>query len=230
MIYSKQATLKIEDEGNYVFDLLLYPVSENPVTGTVEDKSGYDNDVSPIEEAKTDSSTDSFTLSYLPVTLMFLFLLGGGYKLSRKLNEIKGRRSQAGKSSTKGFLAKIFDKSPGFGVKLESGSTGEVASIKGSVIEPVGDSRVVPLIETAGNSEIETAALRKLPLSEDQLEILDVIRSRRGKISQKDLRRRLEYSEVKVSLLLSELEKRGLIKKLKHGRENIVVLTDEGRR
>ena len=161
---------------------------------------------------------------------MFLFLLGGGYKLSRKLNEIKGRRSQAGKSSTKGFLAKIFDKSPGFGVKLESGSTGEVASIKGSVIEPVGDSRVVPLIETAGNSEIETAALRKLPLSEDQLEILDVIRSRRGKISQKDLRRRLEYSEVKVSLLLSELEKRGLIKKLKHGRENIVVLTDEGRR
>ena len=230
VIYSKQATLKIEDEGNYVFDLLLYPVSENPVTGTVEDKSGYDNDASPIEEAKTDSSTDSFTLSYLPVTLMFLFLLGGGYKLSRKLNEIKGRRSQAGKSSTKGFLAKIFDKSPGFGVKLESGSTGEVASIKGSVIEPVGDSRVVPLIETAGNSEIETAALRKLPLSEDQLEILDVIRSRRGKISQKDLRRRLEYSEVKVSLLLSELEKRGLIKKLKHGRENIVVLTDEGRR
>ena len=72
--------------------------------------------------------------------------------------------------------------------------------------------------------------MRKLPLSEDQLEILDVIRSRRGKISQKDLRRRLEYSEVKVSLLLSELEKRGLIKKLKHGRENIVVLTDEGRR
>lgn len=54
VIYSKQATLKIEDEGNYVFDLLLYPVSENPVTGTVEDKSGYDNDVSPIEEAKTD--------------------------------------------------------------------------------------------------------------------------------------------------------------------------------
>src|SRR5690606_41002374 len=45
VIYSKQATLKIEDEGNYVFDLLLYPVSENPVTGTVEDKSGYDNDV-----------------------------------------------------------------------------------------------------------------------------------------------------------------------------------------
>jgi uncharacterized membrane protein len=27
--------------------------------------------------------------------------------------------------------------------------------------------------------------------------------------------------------LLSELEKRGLIKKLKHGRENIVVLIDE---
>ena len=86
-----------------------------------------------------------------------------------------------------------------------------------------------PITETAENSEIETAALKKLPLSTDLNEVLDAIQSHRGRITQKDLRSRLEYSEVKVSLLLSELEKRGLIKKLKRGRENIVILTDEQR-
>lgn len=214
LIYSKQTTLEIEDEGSYVFDLLLYPVSESQVTGTVEGKTDYDNDVSPTEEARTDSST----ISYLPAVLMFLFLLGGGYKLSRKLGEIKGSRSEAEKFNTTGFLAKVLGKSIFSGVRRESGSTGEAASIKGSVIEQA--------VKTADNSEIETAALKELPLSEDLREILDIIRSHRGKITQKDLRRRLEYSEVKVSILLSELEKRGLIKKLKHGRENIVVLTD----
>lgn len=218
VIYSKQTTLKVEDEGNYVFDLLLYPVSESQVTGTVEDKVDYDSDTSPIEEARKDSST----ISYLPAILMFLFVLGGGYRLSRKLSEIKGQSSQADRFSTTGFLAKILGKSSDSRVKLEFESTGEAALIKGSVIDPV--------MRTDDNSEIETAALKELPLSEDLREILDIIRGHRGKITQKDLRRRLEYSEVKVSLLLSELEKRGLVKKLKHGRENIVVLTDEGHR
>jgi len=36
----------------------------------------------------------------------------------------------------------------------------------------------------------------------------------------------LKYSEVKVSLMLSNLEKRKRIKKFKRGRENLVVLLD----
>ena len=84
-------------------------------------------------------------------------------------------------------------------------------------------------VKTAAlNPIIETAALkRSSPLSTDLREILDVIRGHKGRITQKDLRSKLEYSEVKVSLMLSELEKRGLIKKFKNGRENIVILIDE---
>ena len=77
------------------------------------------------------------------------------------------------------------------------------------------------------NSETEIASQKKLPLSSDFCEVLDIIRGHKGRITQKDLRSKLDYSEVKVSLLLSELEKRGLIRKFKNGRENIVVLVDE---
>ena len=96
-----------------------------------------------------------------------------------------------------------------------------------NIEEPVSVKE--PIIEPAENSEIETAALKKHLLPIDLLEVMDVIRGHKGRITQKDLRSRLGYSEVKVSLLLSEMEKRGLIKKLKNGRENIVILIDEKR-
>jgi len=226
VIYSKQTTLKIEDEGNYVFDLLLYPASENPATETIEDRMDNANSANPAEKTRTESftRTDSSTLSYLPVALILLFLLGGSYRLSRKHKKMKRNSSQAGKFNTPGLLAKAFGRSTGSGVRPKFGNIGEAASTIEPVIKPVIET------ETADNSQIETAALKPPPLSTDLREILDVIRGHRGRITQKDLRSRLEYSEVKVSLLLSELEKRGFIKKFKHGRENIVILTDKEHR
>ena len=92
LLYSKEATLKIEAEGNYVYDLLLYPVPKNPVTETLEGKANNVNNISPIEKtstdfpAKTDSSIIGYlsAFGYLPVVLMLFLLLGGGYELSRK--------------------------------------------------------------------------------------------------------------------------------------------------
>ena len=81
--------------------------------------------------------------------------------------------------------------------------------------------------EPAYNPKIETLALKKkLLLSADLQEVLDIIRRQGGQITQKDLRSRLKYSEVKVCLMLANLEKRKRIKKFKRGRENIVVLID----
>lgn len=214
LVYSKQTTLKIEDEGSYVFDLLLYPVSKNWAVEAIGGKSNNINNVNPAKETKTDSST----ISYLGIVLMLFFLIGGGYKLSRKHKEMKKTRFQAGNFDTFGLLAKVLGKSPGSGMKSEFGNIEETISVTEQIIEP------------AENSEIETVTSNKLPLSTDLQEVLEVIRGHRGRITQKDLRSRLEYSEVKVSLLLSELEKRGLVSKFKHGRENIVTLTDEGRK
>ncbi len=81
--------------------------------------------------------------------------------------------------------------------------------------------------EPACNPEIETPTLKKeLLLPEDLQKVIDIIRSHGGLITQKDLCSRSKYSEVKVSLMLSNLEKRKRIKKFKRGRENLVVLLD----
>jgi len=63
-------------------------------------------------------------------------------------------------------------------------------------------------------------------LPDDLKEVMDVIRAGGGRINQAELRRKLPYSEAKVSLMIADLEDRGLVRKIKKGRGNIVVLKE----
>ncbi|AKB78245.1 hypothetical protein MSHOH_1762 [Methanosarcina horonobensis HB-1 = JCM 15518] len=216
LAYSKEITLRIEDEGDYVFDLLLYPVPENGVTGIISTRINDPNGINPPEQ----TGTDSLNASYLSIALMLFLILGGVYKFSRKDQKTKKNRAQEGKSNMSGLLVKVLGKSTDSGIKSASGNYGKAVFLTEPVIEP-GDNY------DGDNSYINTAALNKQPVSPDLHEVLDIIRGHKGRITQKDLRSRLSYSEVKVSLMLSELEKRGLIKKFRNGRENIVVLVYE---
>lgn len=79
-------------------------------------------------------------------------------------------------------------------------------------------------------SEIEPMAPgKKAPLPTDLQEVMDIIRGQGGRITQKNLRSKLKYSEGKVSLMLADLERRELIEKFKRGRGNIVIIKDEER-
>ncbi|MBA1342605.1 MAG: hypothetical protein C5S52_03300 [ANME-2 cluster archaeon] len=60
----------------------------------------------------------------------------------------------------------------------------------------------------------------------DLQEVLSIIREHEGRITQKDLRLRLNCSEAKASLMVTDLEDRGLVKKVKKGRGNVIILTD----
>jgi uncharacterized membrane protein len=166
------------------------------------------------------------SIGYLLIVFTFLFLLGRSYRLSRKHNkktEVNAVQKEKTTHVTRGFfksvnefLTNVLSKSTGLEVKQGFiANNGKTAPLKEPAIEP------------ADNPEIGTPALKKIPLSEDLEGVLYIIRSHKGQITQKELRSRLNYSEVKVSTMLSELEKRGQIKKLKNGRENIVILVDE---
>jgi len=208
LIYSKETTLKITDNGIYVLDLLLYPTSENQ-----EEIAARINNLDSMGSTEQ-TGANSSNIKYLPVAFMLFLLLGGGYKFTRTHKKTRKNNLREGKIIMLGILDKVFRRSSGFGAEPDFRTVGEYTSID-SAVEPEGN----PVID------IETQ--KKLPLSAELLEILDIIRGHKGRITQKDLRSRLDYSEVKVSLLLSELEKRGNIKKFKNGRENIVVLLDE---
>ncbi len=63
-------------------------------------------------------------------------------------------------------------------------------------------------------------------LPDDLKEIMNLIRANGNRITQRELRKKSPYSESKVSLMLSDLEERGLIEKFKRGRGNIIRIPD----
>ncbi|MPN35408.1 hypothetical protein SDC9_182906 [bioreactor metagenome] len=64
-------------------------------------------------------------------------------------------------------------------------------------------------------------------LPDDLKEIMDLIRANGNRITQRELRKKSPYSESKVSLMLSDLEERGLVEKFKKGRGNIIRIPDQ---
>jgi len=61
-------------------------------------------------------------------------------------------------------------------------------------------------------------------LPDDLAQVLAILKSDGGRVNQKDLRQKLPYSEAKVSMMLADLESRGLVKRIKQGRANLIVL------
>lgn len=54
--------------------------------------------------------------------------------------------------------------------------------------------------------------------------VIDYLRSEGGRATQKDIRKQFPFSEAKMSLVLTELEDKGSIRKIKKGKGNIVIL------
>jgi uncharacterized membrane protein len=87
---------------------------------------------------------------------------------------------------------------------------------------------IKPKLSISTNAEEgESLEDRKANLPDDLKELLDLIRSNGNRITQRELRKKSPYSESKVSLMLSDLEERGLIEKFKRGRGNIIRIPDE---
>jgi len=72
-----------------------------------------------------------------------------------------------------------------------------------------------------GKEEPETAEERPARLPKEARQVLEIIQ-REQRLTQKELRKKLPWSEAKVSLMVADLEERGLIKKIKKGRGNIL--------
>ncbi|WP_048085772.1 helix-turn-helix transcriptional regulator [Archaeoglobus veneficus] len=71
---------------------------------------------------------------------------------------------------------------------------------------------------------VKTEIKEELP--DDLVEVIEVLRKEGGRLTQKELRKRLGYSEAKMSLIVADLERRGIIEKVKKGRGNIIFLRE----
>ncbi|MFQ5474946.1 MAG: helix-turn-helix transcriptional regulator [Candidatus Nanoarchaeia archaeon] len=69
-----------------------------------------------------------------------------------------------------------------------------------------------------GHSKVD----EELENDSEQL-VLDILRKHEGRITQRELRKEIPLSEAKISLLVSALEHKGKVDKIKKGRGNIIV-------
>ncbi len=69
--------------------------------------------------------------------------------------------------------------------------------------------------------------VRYVGVTHEEEEVIDAIRNKGGFCSQKELYSDLGISQAKVSLILTALEERGLVRRFKEGRENIVHIIEE---
>jgi uncharacterized membrane protein len=54
--------------------------------------------------------------------------------------------------------------------------------------------------------------------------LVEAIKSAGGRTTQKEIRKQFPSSEAKISLMITELEKKGIVEKIKKGRGNVLVL------
>lgn len=54
--------------------------------------------------------------------------------------------------------------------------------------------------------------------------IIKIIKQEGGRATQKDIRKQIPLSEAKISLMIAELEHKGVVEKIKKGRGNIIIL------
>lgn len=156
--------IKVLGEGNFVFDLFLFP--------SLEEEDEFLSELNDIEIEEEKKGFAKYPLySYLIALGIFLIAVGRIVLARRKYGKSRGRKK-----------------------KRE-----EVKEEKGAVEE-------------------ETT-------SDDLDKALEIIKQHNGRITQKELRKEMIYlSEAKISLILTELEHKNQIEKIKKGRGNVVIL------
>lgn len=79
--------------------------------------------------------------------------------------------------------------------------------------------------EVKSDAKEEKADAKEDEATDNNLDkIVEIIKREGGRTTQKDIRKEIPYSEAKISLMISELEHKGVVERIKKGRGNIIVL------
>ena len=196
LVYYSEDTLAVTDyEGNYVFDILMFPLQE-------EAEEFPDVDIGNVTYDVEDNILPVFDLTYTAVALLLLIIMGAAaYYYYNREDELEKKAEP-------------------------TISTEQTESIEQTIsAEPIESAEPVPGVQsenTHPDSLKPAPDIDKLP--DDLKEIIEILERSGGRMTQKDLRARLNCSEAKVSLMITDLEDRGLIHKVKKGRGNIILL------
>ncbi len=210
--YYAEENITIIGGGDFVLDLLMFPPIEDAFL--CEDIN-FSEDLYDYEEPNGIVGEENSMV--FPVAIALFFILIAGYAAFLWRGR-KVRESDATGAHVPGGATRYEPPEPEMGPEIESAIKHEPAPEPGKPESKrpakSGASEILELSEES----------REPDLPSDLKEVLRVIRDDGGRITQKELRARLKYSEAKVSLMITDLEDRGMVKKVKKGRGNVIIL------
>ena len=164
LIASAEESINVQDDGNYVLDIILFPIFED-----IEDESEF-------IDSSADELIDAPNYNFIIILGIILIIIAIFLYLTKKQKPRIKKRTITNKTI----------KNPAKKVTFKVD--------KPSVILPP-----------------------------DLLEVYSFIQTEK-RTTQKEIRKIIPLSEAKISLMIADLESRNLIKKVKKGRGNIIIL------
>ncbi len=223
--YYAEDLINITD-GNYVLDLLLFPEYYQSTTSTNGSGNVSSLGQSTISQNVTASKTSSISTNTLLITISILLVAFILLKHSTGQKTTPIEKHHVVKHDKVEENVILTPKPVQLPESVEKSEVGSEESEIDSE-ESSDDSTELVITEPEQTETITVDDIPKGPIPADLQEILDIIRSQGGRMTQKDLRSKLKYSEGKVSLMLFDLEKRGMIQKFKRGRGNVILLVEQ---
>lgn len=232
LVYYGEDFVNITEEGSYVLDLLLFPdYSQSTSFTNVSSSINVSSSSALNESVNTQNVTagqnvfisiDTILLLVIILLVLFIWLRHPtSQKTTSHLERHRTPKQEKVEEKVLLIPRKVEFSSPAEVIEVIS----EEPEIMGSeeVYDPTGSTTTEPdyIVSTTFDD------IPKRPIPADLQEILDIIRSQGGRMTQKDLRSKLKYSEGKVSLMLFDLENRGMIQKFKRGRGNVIILVEQ---
>ena len=207
---SSKDTVTITAEGKFVFDLFLF-TSFDEEDEILKDVGGIS-----IEEEEKKGFAKYPLWKWLLAAGVILVLIGRAVIIKKKF-ERKNGSQEIKVTMKKESPAVINDKE--ISDKKKNKETEKIEKPKEDEKQEIVSETIVG--ETLGDDNFEEEDEEPDYLNQT----LDIIKKNEGRITQKKLRKEMMHlSEGKVSLILTELEHKGKIEKVKKGRGNVILL------
>ncbi len=188
---SAEDEISIKQEGDYVYDLFLFPELD------IDDTSIDDVEIVDVSDSISDDAIIGSKNNWIIAIVASLVIL-----LAIALYFFVGR----------------------FRKKEEKKEIKEVEKAERQIKKLIKKE----LSETSTKTSDKDVDRKLQPESKDDTSlIITLLKKEGGRTTQKEIRKQIPLSEAKISLMISELEHKGIVEKLKKGRGNILILKKE---
>jgi len=188
--YTDNQTLSIQDDGEYILDLILFP-------DIGEDLDDLNFDLEPgIDTAPV----KSYIWIWIIVIVALVLIIG--FFIFSKRNKNKGQKKEA-KEENKEIIKE----------KEESEAKAKEAKAKEAKAK-----------EAKAKEAKDKETIKDILDEDEELNKIYNMIKQAKRITQKDIRKQTGLSEAKISLVISQLESEGKIRKIKKGRTNVIII------